>query len=380
MRRLRNKFLKELSVNKQLLDEVVSFYNTYGLRATTEKYNCDRTSLWRFFKDYNIKFNTIGIYNKTKEDPKLLQEILDYYKTHSLNQTGKHFNCHRETIKQILLENNIPAHSEQELTNITRKDNLEKFGAEWPMQSKEIMEKSKQTCRENYGTDHYLQTEECIENTKKICLERYGVTNVNKIPEIRQRIEQTNIEKYGSKSALGNDKIREQSKLTSLAKYGTENPMQNKEIQNKAKDTLFKLYGVRHTPQQNFIYNNIYFDSFPELCFYLYHTQNNINIKHEPIGIIYYFNNKEHTYYPDFQVDNQLYEIKGQQFLKEDGTWQCPFDHSKDALFEAKHKCAIQHNVKILYNAEYKKYIDWFNENGYKKEDFKFNKFKDKKC
>ena len=68
------------------------------------------------------------------------------------------------------------------------------------------------------------------------------------------------------------------------------------------------------------------------------------------------------------------------QFLKEDGTWRCPFDHSQDALFEAKHKCAIQHNVKILYNAEYKKYIDWFYKNGYKKEDFKFNKFKDKKC
>ena len=45
MRRLRNKFLKELSTNKQLLDEVISFYNTYGLMATAKYYNCDKTSL-----------------------------------------------------------------------------------------------------------------------------------------------------------------------------------------------------------------------------------------------------------------------------------------------------------------------------------------------
>ena len=71
------------------------------------------------------------------------------------------------------------------------------------------------------------------------------------------------------------------------------------------------------------------------------------------------FNNEEHQYWPDFLVDGQLFELKGDQFLKEDGTWQNPYDHSLDALYEAKHQCAITNNVKILYYKDYKKYLDY---------------------
>ena len=48
---------------------------------------------------------------------------------------------------------------------------------------------------------------------------------------------------------------------------------------------------------------------------------------------------------PDFKVDNKYIELKGDQFLKSDGTWQCPFDHSLDAIYEAKHQCLIKNNV-----------------------------------
>ena len=39
-------------------------------------------------------------------------------------------------------------------------------------------------------------------------------------------------------------------------------------------------------------------------------------------------------------------------------------------LYEAKHQWAIKNNVEILYSKDYQKYIDWFYDNGYKKEDF----------
>ena len=336
-------------MNKQLLDEVLSFYNTYGLMATAKYYNCDRTSLWRFFKEYDIKFNTIGIYNKTKEDPKLLQEILEYYKTHSLNQTGKHFNCHKETIKQILLENNIPVHQEDELANIVKLNNKEKFGAERPMQSKEIMEKSKQTCRENYGTDYYLQTEECIENTKQYRKENHDF--------LWGKISNTCYERYGKSSYLGTQEAKE-----------------------KAKQYFRNTYGMEHAPQSFYSYKDQHFDSFPELCFYLYYVKNNIKITREPIKLKYIFNNKEYYYIPDFKVNDILYEIKGDQFLNENSEWCCPYDHDYDAIYEAKRQCALKNNVIIFYSKDYQKYVDWFTEQGYKKEDFKFNKFKDKKC
>lgn len=76
-----------------------------------------------------------------------------------------------------------------------------------------------------------------------------------------------------------------------------------------------------------------------------------------------FFKEKKHFYYPDFEVIENgkvlLIELKGDQFLTENNTWQNPFDHSKDDFYEAKHLCALKNNVKILYSKDYQKYIDY---------------------
>ena len=113
-----------------------------------------------------------------------------------------------------------------------------------------------------------------------------------------------------------------------------------------------------HSPRLLYIYQDIYFDSFPELCLYMYCINNNIHIIREPVELSFEFEGKISHYYPDFLVENQLIEIKGDHFLTENNTWYNPFDHSEDKLFEAKYQCAIQNNVKILYNKDYQKYID----------------------
>ena len=61
----------------------------------------------------------------------------------------------------------------------------------------------------------------------------------------------------------------------------------------------------------------------------------------------------------DFKIDNQYVEIKGDQFFKDNGTIQNPYDHSLNALYEAKHQCMIQNNVIILKGNDYKKYEDY---------------------
>ena len=63
------------------------------------------------------------------------------------------------------------------------------------------------------------------------------------------------------------------------------------------------------------------------------------------------FDGKTHFYLPDFLVDGQLVELKGDQFLKDDGTWKNPYDHGQDALYEAKHQCLVKNNVVILNSA-----------------------------
>lgn len=43
-------------------------------------------------------------------------------------------------------------------------------------------------------------------------------------------------------------------------------------------------------------------------------------MKRETKTFSYEFDGKTLSYVPDFELDGQLYEIKGDQFLREDGT------------------------------------------------------------
>lgn len=47
-----------------------------------------------------------------------------------------------------------------------------------------------------------------------------------------------------------------------------------------------------------------------------------------------------------------------------------PFDHSQDALYEAKHQCMLNNNVRILKEIDYKFAIDYFNTKQYNINDF----------
>lgn len=69
---------------------------------------------------------------------------------------------------------------------------------------------------------------------------------------------------------------------------------------------------------------------------------------------------KNHKYTPDFKVGNEFWEIKGNQFLNEDGTWKNPYSKNNDGLPEAKHQLCIEKGIKILYKVEIKPYKDYF--------------------
>ena len=51
---------------------------------------------------------------------------------------------------------------------------LKNNGVEYPMQSKEIMKKSKKTFLEKYGKDHYTQTDMYKDNVHKSNMNTYG--------------------------------------------------------------------------------------------------------------------------------------------------------------------------------------------------------------
>lgn len=185
--------------------------------------------------------------------------------------------------------------------------------------------------------------------------------------------------KYGCLNPLQSEEIRLKVKRTCLKRYGVENYTQTTEYKNKSTETNVRKYGVKYYAQsikfhksarKQFRYLENTFDSFPELCLFIYAKTNGIPIKRAPVSFHFIFGGIDHWYIPDFEINGELIEIKGDHFVGEDGTWRCPFDHSKDALFEEKHQCALKNNVRILYKKDYQKYIDWFYKNGYKKSDY----------
>lgn len=151
--------------------------------------------------------------------------------------------------------------------------------------------------------------------------------------------------KYCSIDCAGKSEIRKQHQIaTCLDRYGVTNGGGSREAQLKIRKKYF--------------YDGYYFDSSPEIAFYIWLVDNNIKFEYHPNEFIHYvFNGKQKIYQPDFKVDGQLIELKGGQFLNQDGTWQCPYDKTKNSEFEFKHQVIMNHQVKIMYFDDYKQYL-----------------------
>ena len=269
---------------------------------------------------------------------------------------------------------------------------LKKYGVENSFQVEEYKEKSKQTCVARYGVEYYSQTENHTEQSRHTCLKKYGVEHYSKTDECKERIKQTCRKKYGtdyftqtleyiekikqtSRTNYGTDfyvqteEYKEKSRQTCIEQYGVEYYVQTNEYKKHARQTCLEKYGVEYPIQnreimlkckQKYIYDGIYFDSSPELALYIYLKDTGANFQYQPNVFFWYeYKGKESRYFPDFKIDNRLIEIKGNQFLKEDGTWQCPYDNLLDDKYEAKRQYALANNVEIWYSVQYKKYIDY---------------------
>lgn len=180
--------------------------------------------------------------------------------------------------------------------------------------------------------------------------------------EKQQAIRQTCIKKYGVESPQQTVNVRNKLMSTVQKKYGYKHALLHPRIRKKIKATMINRYGVEHisqTPEfakyhhKRIKYDNLTFDSSWEVSVYKYCKAHNLQCEYQPLIVFKYtFNNKLRYYHPDFLIEGRLYEVKGDHFFKEDGTMQNPFNHKLDALYEAKHQCMINNNVKIIRYAD----------------------------
>lgn len=201
-----------------------------------------------------------------------------------------------------------------------------------------------------YRNDHRKTYSELLCHnckTKSHIFQKYGVDNVFKLDEIKKKSKKTSLEKYGVEYPLQSERIKQKFEGTCLKQYGVKNPSQCQEIIDKRTDTFLKRYNKTCPPRTQIrtFFDNIQFDSSWGVIFYKYHKYIlQDDIQYEPCKLEYYFNGKKYNYYPDFNVNGKLYEIKGDHLLRQ---MQKPGSKNYE-----KYLCMLKNNIIIITNKD----------------------------
>lgn len=214
---------------------------------------------------------------------------------------------------------------------------LERYNEEYYMKTDEY----KQRIQDTWNNKPKEDVEEMVRKCKETTLQIYGVDHYTKLPDFIERVKQTNMERYGVEFSSQLPEVKEKIKNTCLNKYGVENYSQTSEFSKSRRKRIE--------------YDGLTFDSSWEVIVYQYCKKYNKEFEYQPnIHFEYVFDNKVHYYQPDFLIDGELYEVKGDQFFEGD-KMICPYDRNKDELFESKHQCMLSNNVKILRREDIEK-------------------------
>lgn len=283
-------------------------------------------------------------------------------------------------------QTNLERHGTRVWTNRyqAEKTTFEHFGKTCSLAVPEVRAKGAETMEQEYGAKVFTQTKRYKELSEKKCLEKYGETCYMKTKQFRAQSKKSKLERHGDE----NWNNHEQAVETCLDRYGVESNFQTEEhkkllksrrveISKKRRQTFRKNYGQDYAPSTKYNYDGMRFDSMPEIAFYIWLKDNKISFEYQPkISFEYEFVARDGTtrktlYHPDFKVGSSLYEIKGDQFFREDGTMWNPYRrHFKTEeawlescrSMESKHQCMLANNVIILTSKDYQQYLDYVSE------------------
>ena len=126
-----------------------------------------------------------------------------------------------------------------------KKTNLLKYGFEYPLQNKEILEKIKQTNIVKYGCENVFQNDEIKEKIKKTNNDKLGVNYPQQNKEVMEKSKRSCFRKYGFNRASKHIDIINKTKDTKLEKYNNSGYVNVK----KRLKTIIEKYGVINVSQ-----------------------------------------------------------------------------------------------------------------------------------
>jgi hypothetical protein len=236
---------------------------------------------------------------------------------------------------------------------------------------KEGLIKQKETMLKRYGVRHNWVNCELREHQYKTCEILYGDKNYNNSDKMLDTKSKWSKEERELNSRHISDSLKsrsdeEKSKTNELIQSKRRAKMP--EIRRKISESLQNIEDERlkeicSRRRKRIEYDGLKFDSKDEILVYQYCKRNNIEIEQNPVVLSYFDRfGKRHKYIPDFKINGQLYEVKGNQYIK-DGQLFFPYRKSisdeKLKIFEArdegKTRCMINNNVKVLLSKELKR-------------------------
>lgn len=233
---------------------------------------------------------------------------------------------------------------------------LKNNGVMYPLQNDSILLKAHNTCIDRYGIDNPMKCLKIKKHFNDVFFNKYGFLWPGQVDEFFNKMKRTNLSRYGNEFYIATEEGKEKSKQTNILKYGTEFYSQSEEWKNRIPILSRKM-------SKRYNYKNILFDSSPELALFIYLSDSNISFTYHPEIVFYYFyNNKKYCYFPDFKVENELWEIKGDHFFNKFGELIDPYDASNNERCKFKYECMLINNVKILKTSEYSFYTNYIND------------------
>ena len=247
----------------------------------------------------------------------------------------------------------------EESKNKRRKTNLGRFGSiGGPWNSFETKEKVKKTNNKKYGSDSPFSSKDIRQKSKETINNRYGsLANAHK-------------ELHSDGFGFGNKKIVEKQKETMMAKYGVDNYNKLDSVKQIFANGRAKVLGKQlakrqiqqygtmwvNTPEaqkfisRKYVYHGDKFDSSWELYYWIWCKDQGYNITRNFNYFQFILDNKPRRFYPDFNVNSQLVEIKGDHLKS---------DVYKDRSWIEKEKICKKNNIKIISESEMKPIIKW---------------------
>lgn len=273
---------------------IIDYYIKSTARATTKYFHIRLNRLNDILQKHNIEHH--NIIKTTLTDADILF-IINNYSNMSDNEICKQFHITKSRLFAILQENNIIKHTEEFNRHIVQENIV----------------------NDEAAVIKYYSANNLIATARKFH------TNKEQIIAI---LTKNNISLH-NKSTIA--KIKSKNQSCGLKKFYQNNP-----------EAAHRSCG-----KTTYIYNGIKFDSSWELAVWIFAIDHKIPISRVVDGFEYYVNNKKHYYFPDFNYNNKIIEIKGDHMLNANNELIKLWSMTDREKIIAKQECIKRNKVEI---------------------------------